>query len=65
MARAVGPGPGMGVLAQHARHNKVLLLLVAIKLVTLQVVIVRHVQSESGGADTINGQSVIKRSTRT
>lgn len=58
MAGAVGPGPGMGVLAQHAGHNKVLLLLVAIKLITLGVVVVRHVQSaERGKLRKINGRS--------
>lgn len=45
MTRTVGPGPGVGVFAQHPRHDKVLLLLVAVNLITLQVVVVGHVQS--------------------
>lgn len=35
----------MRVFAQHARHDEVLLVLISVVLITLQVVIVWHIQS--------------------
>jgi hypothetical protein len=43
--RTVGPGPRVGVVVQHARHDVLLVRAVASESLALLVVVVGHVQA--------------------